>query len=324
VTISTSEFLDPGRPVLVIGGRGFVGSHVVRALLAAGLAVHVYGPPMAIDLLADCRGRFGETAGTVEDAAAIAAALAGSGAGALITAAAYSGGAEGLMRGGEADADAAMAVNVDGLRHTLEAARAAGLRRVVWAGSTVVYGAAGRYGKARVDESDARRPETVYGLTKVLGEDIAQYYRDRHGMDVIGLRVSLLLGRDLWYQGAAAAIAAVMRAAAPGAVHRVAFHDRPIDLMHVADAARAMLLALACPHRLRAVYNVNGFTATMGEIALRAAEAVPGYRVEHELRPAPFVFPLVSDRRFREDAGYAPTRSLADVIAELAGTGAHA
>jgi hypothetical protein len=36
------------------------------------------------------------------------------------------------------------------------------------------------------------------------------------------------------------------------------------------------------------------------------------------------VFPLVSDRRFREDAGYAPTRSLADVIAELAGTGAHA
>jgi UDP-glucose 4-epimerase len=318
---SRSELFDPARPVLVIGGRGFVGSHIVRGLLAAGLAAHVYGPPMASDLLADCRGRFGETHGTVEDQQAIAAALRASGAGAVITTAAYAGGNQGLMRGGEADADKAMAVNVEGFRRTLEAAHRQGVRRVVWADSTVVYGRAGLYAKARVDEDDVRRPATVYGLTKVLGEDIAQYYRDRHEMDVIGLRMSLLLGPDLWYQGAASAIAGVISKAVPGGVHKVAFHDEPIDLMHVADVARATLLALRSSRALDAVYNINGFTASLGEIARKVAAAVPGYRVEHEIQPAPFVFPLISDRRFREATGYAPARSLDDVITELAGSG---
>ncbi len=317
----TSDLFDPTRPVLVIGGRGFVGSHIVRGLLAAGLTPHVYGPPMANELLADCRGRFGETHGTVENQEAIASAIQASGAGAVVTTAAYAGGNQGLMRGGEADTDKAMAVNVEGFRRTLEAAHRQGVRRVVWADSTVVYGRACLYSKARVDEDDLRRPSTVYGLTKVLGEDIAQYYRDRHEMDVIGLRMSLLLGADLWYQGAASAIADVIRRAVPGGVHKVAFHDERIDLMHVADVARATLLALRSLRALGAVYNINGFTASLSEIARKVEAAVPDYRVEHEIQPAQFVFPLVSDRRFREVTGYAPTRSLDDIIAEMAGTG---
>jgi UDP-glucose 4-epimerase len=318
---STSDFFDTAKPVLVIGGRGFVGSHIVRALLDAGLAPHVYGPSMDQDLLSDCKSRFGETYGTVENHEEIEAAIRESGAGAVVTAAAYSGGNQGLMRGGEADADKAMAVNVEGFRHTLEAAHRQGVRRVVWADSTVVYGSADLYPKERVDEDDPRHPTTFYGLTKVLGEDIAQYYRDRRGMDVIGLRMSLLLGPDLWYRGAASAIADVIGNAAPGAVHRVSFHDERIDLMHVADIADATLLALRSPRRLEAFYNVNGFTASLGEIARRVEAAVPGYRVEHEIVPSQLIFPLVSDRRFREDTGYRPARSLDDVIAELTGKG---
>ena len=68
-------------------------------------------------------------------------------------------------------------------------------------------------------------------------------------------------------------------------------------------------------------YNINGFTASLSEIARKVEAAVPDYRVEHEIQPAQFVFPLVSDRRFREVTGYAPTRSLDDIIAEMAGTG---
>lgn len=321
MTTSSSSLFDPAKPVLVIGGRGFVGSHIVRALLDAGLAVHLFGPKMKDDLLADLSGRFDETDGSVEDQAAIEAAIEASAAGAIVTTAAYASGNLGLMRGGDADAQKAMAINVEGLRRTFEAARIKGIVRVVWADSTVVYGHADRYDKARVDEDDDRRPTTFYGLTKVLGEDIAQYYRDRYGMDIVGLRMSLLLGPGLWYQGAASAIAGVIRNAAPGKSHSVTFHADCIDLMHVADVANAALLALRSPRALGAVYNINGLTASLSDIVASVEARVPGYRVEHEIVPSQLTFPLISDERFRRDVGFAPRFALDDIVAELIGTG---
>lgn len=312
---------DPARPVLVVGGRGFVGSHIVRALLDEGIGVHLFGPPMRDDLLSDLAGRFGETEGSVEDEAGLEEAMARSGAGAVVTTAAYASGDQGLMRGGDADAGKAMAINVEGMRKTFEAARRQGIGRVVWADSTTVYGEASLYGKERVDEGDARRPTTFYGLTKVLGEDVAQYYRDRYGMEIVGLRMSLLLGPGLWYQGAASAIAGVMRNAAAGSTHRVSFHSEAIDLMHVRDVAQATLLALRSADAPAAVYNINGFTASLPEIIAAVEAAVPGYRVEHEPVEPVRTFPLVDDRRARIDLGYRPRFGLKDIVAELTAKG---
>ncbi|MCF3936202.1 NAD(P)-dependent oxidoreductase [Acuticoccus sp. M5D2P5] len=302
--------------VLVVGGRGFVGSHVVRALVEAGAAVHVFGPPMADDLLAPLAGRFEETEGSVEDRDALARAIAASGAEAIVTTAAYSAGRQGLMRSGDEAADKALAVNVAGLRNVFEAAREAGVARVVWTSSTVVYGPADRYGPERVDEDAMRAPVTFYGLTKVLGEDIAQYGRDRHAMAITGLRLPLVLGEGLWYQGAASAIAEIASAARPGAVHAVAFHDDPMDLMHVSDVAGAILAALRTPD-LSAVYNINGFTARLSDVIRTAEARVPGYRVTHTERPAANTFPLIDDARFRRDAGFVPARGLDEVVADM-------
>src|SRR5690606_35967076 len=100
---------------------------------------------------------------------------------AVITTAAHGAGRQGLMRSGEAEGDHALAVNVGGLRNVFEAARQAGVSRVIWTSSTVVYGPASLYGAARVTENDECRPVTFYGLTKLLGEQVAQFHRDRHG-----------------------------------------------------------------------------------------------------------------------------------------------
>ncbi len=312
-----SDFFDPDKPVMVIGGRGFVGSHTVRALIAAGLKVHVFGPPMQVDLLADLAGRFTESHGSVMDQQAMIDAIAQSGCDAVITNAAFAAGDQGMMRSGDQDAAKAMDINVAGFRHTLEAARVSGIRRVIWSDSTVVYGPQDIYGTERVDEGDARHPTTFYGLTKVLGEDLGQYYRDRFDMDVVGLRMSLLLGGDLWYRGAASAITGVMAAAKPGHEHAVSFHNEHIDLMHVADIARSMVLALTHQHALAPHYNVNGFTACMSEIIAAVTAAVPGYQVSHEIVESPLIFPLISDEAFRRATGYAPTFDLKAVVKAL-------
>lgn len=308
---------DPGaggRKVLVIGGRGFVGSHLVRRLLADGVAVHVFGPSMADDLLADLDGRFGETRGSVGDRAALTRAMADCGADAVVTTAAYSTGRQGLMRSGDAEGDRALAVNVLGLRNVFEAAREVGPLRVVWTDSTVVYGPAASYPPGRVGEDAPRAPVTFYGLTKVLGEDIARYYRDRHAMAITGLRLPLVLGEGLWYSGAASAVAALIAAARPGARHAVAFHDEPMDLMHVADAADALAVALDPARAPAAVYNVNGFTARLSDIVRTVEQRVPGYRVVHERQDPAVTFPLIDDVRFRRDAGFAPQRGLEAVV----------
>lgn len=300
--------------VLVIGGRGFVGSRIVRHLLDQGIAVHVFGPAMGTDLLADLGGRFGDTLGSVENRDAVLGAIKALGATAVVTTAAYGEGGKGLMHGGEADADRAMAINVDGLRHVLEAAHAAGVSRVITTGSSVVFGPADNYASERVDEDAPKRPRTIYGLTKVISEDIVQYFRDRFGMDASTIRLPLVLGPGLWYRGAASAVAAVIANARPGASHSVSFHNLPIDLMHVADVARAAALALTDPGKLDAIYHINGFTARLSEIAAGAAALVPGYQVHHEIVPAANTFPLIDDSRFRQRFDFTPHYDLVGLL----------
>jgi UDP-glucose 4-epimerase len=203
----------------------------------------------------------------------------------------------------------------------LEAAIEAKLDRVVWTSSTVVYGPAERYGDARVDESAPTGPLTFYGLTKVVAEEIASYYRRRHELDVVGLRLPLVLGPGLWYAGAASAIAGVISAASPGARHAVTFHDDPMDLMHVADVADAVVAALDPGHGLDAIYNINGFTARLSDLIAYLQKRVPGYLVDHHRQPAALRFPLIDDARFREATSFTPARGLATLVDDMLRSG---
>jgi UDP-glucose 4-epimerase len=253
------------------------------------------------------RGVTGETFGSIVDRAAIEAALAASGATAILSCAGYGAGKLGLMRSGEQDRDAAMAVNVTGHGHVLEAAAAHGLRRVVWTSSTVVFGPAGLYGPGRVDEDAARAPATVYGLTKLLAEEVSAFHARRTGLEVVGVRLPLVLGPGLWYEGAAAALAAFFAAAGRGGPARLAFHDAPVDLAHVSDVADALVACLAHTGPTAQLYNLEGFTARASELAEDVRSLVPRAEIAFEDTGAPpLLFPLVSGARFRREVGFVP------------------
>ena len=314
MTSHSEDAPESGQTVLVVGGRGFVGSHAVRALLRAGFHPHLFGPEMADDLLSDLAGQFGEITGSIEDRASVAEAIRYSGARCILMMAAHSVGRQGLMRSGDAEADRALAVNVLGFRNVLEAALEAGVRRLVWTSSTVVYGPSERYDHQPVDERALPAPVTFYGLTKLLSEDVARYYRDRHGLDVVGLRLPLVLGPGLWYQGAASAIAALMAEAAPGRRHSVAFHDELLDFMHVQDVSRALLATMTRHGALDPVYNIKGFTARFSEIAASVENQVPGFSVALTPVEPALSFPLVDDLRFRRAVAFSPEYELSEVV----------
>ncbi|GLF98648.1 NAD-dependent epimerase/dehydratase family protein [Streptomyces yaizuensis] len=86
--------------------------------------------------------------------------------------------------------------NIEGTYHLYEAARAEGVRRVVFASSNHAVGFTPRPpGGPRVAPGDLirvdapRRPDTYYGLSKCFGEDLAQLYWDQYGVETVSVRI---------------------------------------------------------------------------------------------------------------------------------------
>ncbi|MFF4170481.1 NAD-dependent epimerase/dehydratase family protein [Streptomyces sp. NPDC001744] len=91
----------------------------------------------------------------------------------------------------ESDFDRIVAANVTGLHHLYEAVREEGVRRVVFASSNHAVGFTPlpREGEPLLPADVPHRPDTFYGLSKCFGEDLAQLYWDRHGVETVSLRI---------------------------------------------------------------------------------------------------------------------------------------
>jgi nucleoside-diphosphate-sugar epimerase len=85
-----------------------------------------------------------------------------------------------VTAGCDRDPGAALAVNVLGMRNVLDAACAAGRRRVVFSSTIAVYG---RGLPQPIDETMPTEPDGWYGLTKVMAERMGTLYLRRHGLD---------------------------------------------------------------------------------------------------------------------------------------------
>ncbi|MER5743889.1 NAD-dependent epimerase/dehydratase family protein [Streptomyces sp. NPDC002225] len=91
----------------------------------------------------------------------------------------------------ESSFDRILRANIEGTYHLYEAAREEGVRRVVFASSNHVVGYTPRPlpGDPSVRTDAPRRPDTFYGLSKSFGEDLAQLYWDRHGLETVSVRI---------------------------------------------------------------------------------------------------------------------------------------
>ena len=313
--MSQADPVAPG-PILVVGGRGFVGAAVVRHLVAGGRSVHVFGPDSPVALPEGAT----QTLGSIEDRHAVVAVIRAVKPTEVINLAAFSAGPVGLSRSGEADPERMLAVNVLGWRHLLDAVVEAGIGRLFYMSSTVVLGRDRASGK-RLNERAARRPVIAYGMSKVLAEDLADYYRERHGLETVGLRLPLVVGPGLWYDGAAAAFKRLVDAAVSGGKEPVRASSVAFDAMHVADVGELIEALLGRPAgSLAPIYHVAGFTTSYRDVIRVLGELVPGFAPEWVEEAPAIVYPLVSQSRLERDCGWRTRRdlyaTLADVLAQ--------
>ncbi|MYS23565.1 uronate dehydrogenase [Streptomyces sp. DvalAA-14] len=91
----------------------------------------------------------------------------------------------------ESDFDRILRANIEGTYNLYEAAREEGVRRIVFASSNHAVGFTPRPrgGDPLIPVDTPRRPDTYYGLSKCFGEDLAQLYADRHGIDTVSIRI---------------------------------------------------------------------------------------------------------------------------------------
>lgn len=89
--------------------------------------------------------------------------------------------------------------NIEGTYQVFEAARRAGVRRVIYAGSNH---AVGFHGSGEPLTTEARpRPDSLYGVTKVFGEALGSFYADRYGLDVAAVRIGSCFDRPPGVRG---------------------------------------------------------------------------------------------------------------------------
>ena len=290
--------------VLVTGGAGFIGSHVVDSLLAAG------DEPVVLDNMASGdRKNLPDGVDLVEmdiADAAVVEAIAGLRPEAVIHAAAQVSVAVSMQ-----DPHLDLAVNVQGTANVLEGARAAGSRRFVFVSS-----GGGVYGESDgAGEDTLPRPKSYYSAHKYLGER----YVELSGLSYANARLANVYGtrqRSDLEGGVVAIFTERLQGGQPILINGTGAQQR--DLVYVADVVSS-LLAMARSDR-NGTWNVGTGVSTSILELLRALEGElgPATEVRHgPPRPGDVNNSRLAIDSIGRDLGWRPEYDLAGGVADI-------
>lgn len=255
--------------MLVTGGAGFIGSHLCDALLRAGHAVTVldnfdpvYDPARK---RAQLPGGVRLVEGNLNDPVALEAAL--DGAGSVYHLAARAG-----VRPSLVDAAPYVSTNIAGTVALLHAMQARGVRRMVFASSSSVYGA--RRGVAFREDDPADLPASPYAASKRAGELFCHAASVAWGLDVACARLFTVYGPRQRPEMAFSRFLAQLRAGQPVTVYGDGASAR--DYTYVEDAVAGLMAAHDAASGYRVVNIAGGVVTTLADAvaALAAAEGV--------------------------------------------------
>jgi UDP-glucose 4-epimerase len=182
----------------------------------------------------------------------------------------------------------ALEVNVVGTYNVVEAATQAGVRKVVYSSSASVYGDAAF---TPMTEDHPFNNRTMYGATKIAGEQFFRAFHEQHGLDYAGLRYMNIYGPRMDYKGTYVSVIMKVLDRIDAGEPPLIFGDgsQAYDFVHVDDVARANILALQAD-ATDEFFNIGiGVKTTIRELVDELLD-ITGATLEPEYRPQEQMF----------------------------------
>lgn len=323
-----AELRAAPRRWLVTGAAGFIGSNLVEALLLAGQSV------VGLDNLTtgknanieDVRSRVGDSnfarfafvEGDIRDAACCAQACKDANFvlhhAALISVPLS-------LKNPTLTND----INVGGFVCVMEAAKKAGVERMVYASSSAVYGARA---EPPNQETQIGEPLSPYALSKYIDELYASFYSQNYDLPCVGLRYFNVFGHRQDPAGAYAAViprwVEAMMAGRPCRIFGDGMSTR--DFCHVGDVIQANILAATQNGRGGEVFNVGtGRELTLLALHQEMLKALSSHRPDFSNQAPEYDAPRPGDirrsvadiTRIQNTLGFEPTRTFTEALASL-------
>jgi UDP-glucose 4-epimerase len=169
------------------------------------------------------------------------------------------------------DPEEAVSVNIYGTHKVLEAAERNGVRRLIFCSSAAIYGVPS---SLPVTEKHALHPLNLYGVTKLAGEKLIDAQHVNYGLETINLRFGNVYGVGLYtsWVGVIPKFVALGLKGKPLTVYGDGESTR--DFVHVEDISRAITLGLTKEDIHNETFNIGSETTTVNKIASLVASEI--------------------------------------------------
>ena len=215
-------------------------------------------------------------------------------------------------------------VNMTSLKNVLDACQASSVHRVFWPSSIAAFGPTSP--RTNTPQDTILQPTSMYGVTKVAGELLCNYYFHKYGLDTRSVRYPGIISAETPPGGGTTdyAVAIFYEAIQKGRYECFVREDTVLPMLYMPDCIKAAVRLMETPvadlHRHDA-YNLAGMSFSAGELARAIVRHIPEFSIEYRPDSRQKIadsWPMsLDDSEARRDWGWSPDYDLERMVSDM-------
>ena len=225
---------------------------------------------------------------------------------------------------GEKNIDKAWDLNMNGLLHILNLAKEKKIQKIFWPSSIAVFGPTTP--KNNVEQYAITEPTTIYGVSKLAGENLCNYYHNKFGIDVRSIRYPGLIGWESMPGGGTTDYAVDIFHAAIKHKEYTCFlsPDRTLPMMYMDDAIKATISIMEAPLekiQIHTSYNLSSLHFSPEELEKEIKKYFLDFNMKYQPDERDQLakgWPAsINDKHARNDWGWEPNFNLSQMVSDI-------